>query len=57
MAKQHWKAGNMLYPLPAVMVSCQRAEEKPNIITVAWAGTVYTNPPMVSLSVRPPRYS
>ena len=57
MAKQHWKAGNMLYPLPAVMVSCQRAEEKPNIITVAWAGTVCTNPPMVSISVRPERYS
>ncbi len=57
MAKQHWKAGNMLYPLPAVMVSCQHADEKPNIITVAWAGTVCTNPPMVSISIRPERYS
>ena len=34
MSREVWKAGNMLYPLPAVMVSCQRPEEKPNIITV-----------------------
>ena len=47
----------MLYPLPAVMVSCACADRKPNIITVAWAGTVCTNPPMVSISVRPERYS
>ncbi|MCI5620837.1 MAG: flavin reductase family protein [Lachnospiraceae bacterium] len=57
MAKQHWKGGNMLYPLPAVMVSCMRQGEQPNIITVAWAGTVCTNPPMLSISVRPERYS
>ncbi len=55
--KESFKPGNMLYPLPAVMVSCQRKEEKPNIITVAWAGTVCTNPPMLSISVRPERYS
>lgn len=57
MAKLSWKPGNMLYPVPAVMVSCKREGEKPNIITVAWAGTVNTNPPMVSISVRPERYS
>lgn len=57
MAKENWKAGNMLYPVPAVMVSCCRKNEKPNIITVAWAGTVCTNPPMLSISVRPERYS
>ena len=57
MAKETWKPGNMLYPVPAVMVSCQRPTEKPNIITVAWAGTVCTNPPMLSISVRPERYS
>lgn len=57
MARQHWKGGNMLYPVPAVMVSCQKEGEKPNIITVAWAGTVCTNPPMLSISVRPERYS
>ena len=57
MAKQTWKAGNMLYPLPAVMVSMADGEGKSNIITVAWAGTVCTNPPMLSISVRPERYS
>lgn len=57
MAKLSWKPGNMLYPVPAVMVSCKMEGEKPNIITVAWAGTVNTNPPMVSISVRPERYS
>lgn len=57
MAKETWKPGNMLYPVPAVMISCQRPTEKPNIITVAWAGTVCTNPPMLSISVRPERYS
>lgn len=39
MKKQEWKPGNMLYPVPAVMVSCGREGETPNIITVAWAGT------------------
>ena len=57
MGKQTFKPGNMLYPLPAVMVSCQGNDKKPNIITVAWAGTVCTNPPMLSISVRPERYS
>ncbi|MBQ4282330.1 MAG: flavin reductase family protein [Lachnospira sp.] len=57
MAKQSWKPGNMLYPLPAVMVSCKRDGEKPNIITVAWAGTICTNPAMVSISVRKERHS
>ena len=47
----------MLYPVPSVMVSCQRPGEKPNIITVAWAGTVCSSPAMVSISVRPERYS
>ncbi|MBQ3028918.1 MAG: flavin reductase family protein [Lachnospiraceae bacterium] len=57
MAKQHWRPGNMLYPVPAVMVSCGREKEKPNIITVAWAGTVCSDPAMLSVSVRPERYS
>ena len=57
MAKQSWKPGNMLYPLPAVMVSVTDGSGNDNIITVAWAGTVCTNPPMVSISVRPSRYS
>lgn len=57
MGKQIWKAGNMLYPLPAVLVSCARPKEKPNIFTVAWTGTVCTNPAMLAISVRPERYS
>ena len=54
---QVWRGGNMLYPVPAVMVSCARKGERPDIITVAWAGTVCSNPPMVSISIRPQRYS
>lgn len=57
MAKQSWKPGNMLYPLPVVMVSASDKEGRDDIITVAWAGTVCTNPPMVSVSIRPERYS
>lgn len=57
MAKQTWKPGNMLYPLPVVMVSTADHEGNDDIITVAWVGTVCTNPPMVSISVRPERYS
>ena len=57
MSKQTWKPGNMLYPVPAVMVSCGREGETPNIITVAWAGTICSDPAMLSISVRPERYS
>lgn len=57
MAKQTWKAGNMLYPLPAVMVSVTDGKGQDDIITVAWTGTVCTNPPMVYISVRPSRFS
>ena len=51
MAKQIWKAGNMVYPLPAVMVSTADKEGNTNIFTVAWTGTVCTNPAMVYISV------
>ena len=47
----------MLYPLPAVLVTVADREGKPNVFTVAWAGTVCSDPPMVSISVRPQRYS
>ena len=47
----------MLYPLPAVLVSVSDGEGNDNVFTVAWTGTVCTNPPMVSISVRPERYS
>ena len=57
MSKAVWKPGNMLYPVPAVMVSCRRPGEKANIITVAWAGTICSDPVMLSVSIRPERYS
>lgn len=57
MAKEIWKPGNMLYPLPVVLVSVADAAGRNNIITLAWAGTVCSEPPMVSISVRPERYS
>ena len=57
MEKQLWKPGNMLYPVPVAMVSCARPGEKPNIITIAWAGTVCSDPAMLSISVRPMRHS
>lgn len=57
MSKQLWKPGNMLYPLPVIMVSVADKEGRNNIITIAWAGTICSNPPMVSISVRPERYS
>ena len=53
MAKTTWKPGNMLYPLPAVLVTSRDAEGRDDVATVAWAGTVCTNPPMVSISLRP----
>jgi len=57
MAKPNWKPGNMLYPLPAVLVSCQGNDGKPNLITIGWVGTICSDPAMVSISVRPERYS
>ena len=55
--KQEWKPGNMVYPVPAVLVTAADKAGRDNIITVAWTGTVCTNPPMVYISVRPQRYS
>ena len=57
MGKQSWKPGNMLYPLPAVLVSVADKQGTPNVFTVAWTGTVCSDPPMVSISVRPQRHS
>ena len=57
MGKQSWKPGNMLYPVPAVLVTVSDKQGNPNIFTVAWTGTVCSDPPMVSISVRPSRYS
>lgn len=55
--KETWKPGNMLYPLPAVMVSVGDKKGHQNILTVAWTGTICTNPAMLYISVRPERYS
>ena len=55
--KHNWKPGTMIYPLPAVLVSCGATPEEYNLFTVAWTGTVCTNPPMCYISVRPERYS
>lgn len=53
-----WRAGTMLAPVPVVLVSCGGAEGyQPNLITLAWAGTVNSEPPMLSVSIRPSRYS
>ncbi|HOU31417.1 MAG TPA: flavin reductase family protein, partial [Bacteroidales bacterium] len=57
MGKLLWKPGTMIYPLPAVMVSCGASEEEYNIITVSWTGTICTEPPMCYISVRPERHS
>lgn len=57
MSKVLWKPGTMIYPLPAVMVSCGENEKEYNIITIAWTGTISSNPPMCYISVRPQRHS
>ena len=57
MAKQTWRPGNMLYPVPAVLITVADKQGNPNIFTVAWAGTICSDPAMVSISVRPSRYS
>ena len=57
MAKQKWKPGNMVYPLPAVLVSCGDKKGNINVMTAAWTGTNCSDPPMVYVSVRKERYS
>jgi flavin reductase (DIM6/NTAB) family NADH-FMN oxidoreductase RutF len=57
MTKLHWKAGTMIYPVPAVLVSCGNQQTGFNIITIAWTGTLCTTPPLCYISVRPERYS
>ncbi|HCT65714.1 MAG TPA: flavin reductase family protein [Lachnospiraceae bacterium] len=57
MAKDIWKPGTLLYPVPAVMVSCGTMEGEKNIITIAWTGTINSDPAMTYISVRPERHS
>lgn len=55
--KTTWKAGTMINPLPALLVTCGNAPDNWNMLTIAWAGTICTNPPMCYISVRPERHS
>lgn len=55
--KQSWRPGTMIYPLPAVMVSCGATPEEYNVLTVAWVGTICSDPAMCYISVRPERHS
>ena len=55
MGKQIWRPGNMLYPLPVVLISARNKEGKDNLCTVAWTGTVCSDPAMVSISLRESR--
>ena len=57
MAKLKWKPGNMVYPLPAVLVSCGDKEGCVNLMTAAWTGTICSDPPMVYVSIRKERHS
>ena len=55
--KVPFKPGTLIYPLPAVMVTCGDCEENYNIITIGWTGTICSDPPMCFISVRKERYS
>ncbi len=55
--KQNWRPGTMIYPLPAVLVSCGATPEEYNMLTVAWTGTICSDPAMCYISVRPERHS
>lgn len=57
MAKISWRPGTMIYPLPAVLVTCGSTPEDWNMLTVAWTGTICSDPAMCYISVRPERFS
>lgn len=57
MSKVSFKPGTMIYPLPAVMVSCGETPEEYNIITIGWVGTICSEPPMCYISIRKSRLS
>lgn len=57
MAKKVWRPGTMIYPLPAILVGCGNATENYNLITVAWVGTICSDPAMCYVSVRKERHS
>lgn len=55
--KTNWKPSTMIYPVPAAIISCGTTPKEYNLITIAWIGTICSEPPMLSISVRPERYS
>lgn len=55
--KQDWKPGTMIYPLPAVLISCGSELSEYNLLTASWVGTICSNPPMCYISIRQERYS
>lgn len=55
--RKDFKPGTMIYPLPAVLVSCGANESEYNVFTAAWSGTICTDPPMCYVSIRPSRHS
>lgn len=55
--KREFKPGTMVYPLPAVMVSCGKNAEEYNIFTASWVGTICSDPAMCYVSIRPSRHS
>ena len=57
MSKQSWKPGTLIYPLPAVLVTTGATPEEYNMLTIAWTGTICTDPPMCYISVRKERHS
>lgn len=57
MGRQYWKPGNMLYPVPAVLVTSRDENGRANVMTAAWAGTLCSDPVMVYVSIRPERFS
>ena len=57
MEREVWKPGTLIYPLPAVLVSCGATPEEYNMLTVAWTGTICSDPAMCYISVRPERHS
>ncbi|MCC8180852.1 MAG: flavin reductase family protein, partial [Planctomycetes bacterium] len=57
VGKTVWRAGNLVVPAPAALVSCARPDETPNLLTIAWCGNINSNPAMASISIQPSRYS
>ena len=57
MKKESWKPGNRVYPVPAVLVTCRDKMGNDNVLTIAWAGTICSDPAMLSISVRKERHS